>query len=93
MEKYKETELNTTSLVVKVLSQIGPMGWVAVLWTFIFCTAMYSQNKESLNQIWNYLYWTWIVIVVIWMICNVLAGTSFFKRNEDVLMPTVSSDE
>jgi hypothetical protein len=51
--------------MVRVLEQIGHIGWVTVLWTFIFCTAMYSQNKETFDQVWNYLYYTWIGIVVI----------------------------
>lgn len=82
--KHEKSEENTISIVVRVLEQIGPIGWVTVLWTFIFCAAMYSQNKESLNQVWNYLYYTWIGIVVIWMTGNMLAGFSFFNRNESV---------
>ncbi len=99
MEKHKQAESNTTVLIIeKVLDRIGPLGCLTVLWTLVFCVAIYSQNKESLNQIWDCLYLTWIVIVAFWILWTILLAVIvsiklYSNVLSNALMPTVSDTE
>ncbi len=51
-----------------LFQRLGPAGLVFVAWTVIVVAAMWKQTEPWLTKEWRWLYWTWIVLAVVWIL-------------------------
>lgn len=51
---------NTLRSIAEIIRGLGTGGLACLLWTAVFCVAIFKLDSATLINYWPYLYWTWI---------------------------------
>lgn len=81
--------------VTEAIKKLGVGGLSSILWTFVFCVALYRADKAILDQYWKYLFWTWVVLAMAWFILNLMAALTAYrlKFRESQAVPEIAEDD
>jgi len=80
--------------VSTVVERLGFGGLLSVLWTVICVAALWRCTEKTITQLWPWLFWTWVVLAVVWFLGLALAaGAAAIARRRGIVSFTRAPGE